>query len=384
MKPIEPQAPRNLVVMCDGTNNQVEGHLSNVLKLFRMCEQNDGQRVFYDPGVGTIGNDSTWGRLRQKFVSVLSLATGAGLDDNVLEAYRFLITAYRPGDRIYLFGFSRGAYTVRVLAGLIHMIGILQPDQVNLAGFALNAYKHSAESDDFRIAWDFGRIVQARRAPVHFMGVWDTVASMIVPRPDRFYIPSLRMLPYTRTNPSVRAFRHAIAIDERRRMFRLNRWNEGQKFCFDPQASEPVTIDQDCAQHWFAGNHSDVGGGYPEDESGLSKFPLEWIGREAETHGLALDAALFRHLALGETREGQRVKYVAPDALAPLHDSLTGGWWILEWLPKRSKWRETRKARLPWYLPRGEPRHIPGDAVIAPSAQSRRSADSTYHPDGFA
>lgn len=372
---------RNLVILCDGTSNQVEGDLSNVLKLYRMSGQTEDQRVFYDPGVGTIGNDSSWARLRQKVSSMLSMATGAGLDDNIVDAYRYLCSTYEAGDRIFLFGFSRGAYTVRALAGLVHMVGLLRPDQVNLASFALNAYKHSAEKDNLRIAWDFARVLRTRRATIHFVGVWDTVASMIVPRPDRLYVPSLRTLPYTRVNPSVRVFRHAIAIDERRRMFRLNQWVDGQEFVEDPFADPPSSVPQDSAQMWFAGNHSDVGGGYPEKDSGLSKFPLEWIVREAERFGLKVDEATFQHLVHGRRQQGGRHDYVPPYPMAPLHDALSGGWWILEWLPKRAKWMETRRRSLfGLYLPRGEPRRIPADAIFAPSALARMGADSGYRP----
>ena len=97
--------------------------------------------VFYDPGVGTVTEPSTWGRWKANIKLVLGLATGYGLDDNVLSAYCFLVEHYAPGDKIYLFGFSRGAYTVRVLAGLIHKIGLISPEQANLAGSGLVAYK---------------------------------------------------------------------------------------------------------------------------------------------------------------------------------------------------------------------------------------------------
>lgn len=372
---------RNLVVLCDGTSNQVEGDLSNVLKLYRIAEQSAGQRVFYDPGVGTIGNDSSWARLRQKVSSVLSMATGAGLDDNIIRAYRFLCETYRDGDRLYLFGFSRGAYTVRALAGMVHMVGLLRPDQLNLCGFALNAYKHAAERSDLHLAWDFARVMRSRTVDIHFVGVWDTVASMIVPRPDRFYIPSLRMLPYTRVNPSVRTFRHAMAIDERRRMFRLNRWTEDQSFAVDRFADPPVFVPQDCKQIWFAGNHSDVGGGYPEDVSGLSKIPLDWMIREAEAHDLRIDEDMFQHLVHGAALEHSRHDYVPPDPLGPLHDALKGGWWILEWLPKRSKWKETRRwSLLGLYLPLGERRAIPKGSAFAPSVAVREKADPKYRP----
>lgn len=373
---------RNLIVLCDGTSNQVEGDLSNVLKLYRIADQDSGQRVFYDPGVGTIGSDSAWARLRQKVSSVLSMATGAGLDDNIVDAYRFLCSTYRDGDRIFLFGFSRGAYTVRALAGLIHTIGILQPDQVNLASFALNAYKHAAEKENLRVAWDFAHVVRTRRAVLHFVGVWDTVASMIVPRPDRMYVPSLRTLPYTRVNPSVRIFRHAMAIDERRRMFRLNRWTDGQEFIEDPFAEPPSHVPQDSVQMWFAGNHSDVGGGYPEEVSGLSKYPLEWIVREAERAGLRIDEGMFQHLVHGKPQAGDRHDYVPPNPMADLHDALTGGWWLLEWLPKLASRKETRTgAFLGLYLPRGEKRRIPAGALFAPSVARRKGQDPMYRPE---
>lgn len=374
---------KNIVVCCDGTGNQIEGDLSNVMKLYRMVERDDDQRVFYETGVGTIGNDSAWGRLRQRAASVVGLVTGNGLDQNILDGYRFLCANHRDGDRIMLFGFSRGAYAVRALAGLIHMVGLLHPDQINLTDHALNAYKHSAEKDDLEVAWDFSRMVRGRRATVHFLGAWDTVASMIVPRPDRMYIPSLRTLPFTRFNPSVRAFRHAIAIDERRRMFRLNRWKEGQSFVIDPFSDPPNTIPQDCLQMWFAGVHADIGGGYPETRSGLAKFPLQWMVDEAIKHGLRVRPELYDELVMGKTRTGSRHFHVPPDPAAPLHRSLTCGWWPLEILPKLGRWKETRKSVAGLYLPMGEHRHIPPDGAIAPSAIERQILVPGYRPKGL-
>ena len=369
--------PRNLVVFCDGTGNQVEGDLSNVIKLYRATVRDDGQRAFYDPGVGTIGNDSAWGRLRQRAYGVFALVTGAGLDANILDAFRWLCATHRMGDRIFLFGFSRGAYTVRALAGLIHMVGLLEPDQAGLADYALNAYKHSAERSDLAIAWGFARIVGARRATIHFMGLWDTVASMIVPRPDRFYVPSLRMLPYTRENPSVRAVRHAVAIDERRRMFRLNRWVQRQLYVEDPFAEPRPVVDQDVRQMWFAGVHADIGGGYPEAASALAKFPLAWMADEAAAHGLRIDRRLVREMVEGGGR------FVAADAAGPLHRSLSGPWWALEVMPKRARWRETRRAAaLGLYLPLGERRRFGDGAEVAPSVDERRRLVPGYDPAG--
>jgi uncharacterized protein (DUF2235 family) len=116
---------KKLVICCDGTGNQVEGNLSNVLKLFRILHKNECQRVYYNPGIGTIGTDDPWTRLTQNTKGVFELATGYGLDAEILGAYRFLAEHYQKDDRVFLFGFSRGAYTIRALAGFIHIIGLL-------------------------------------------------------------------------------------------------------------------------------------------------------------------------------------------------------------------------------------------------------------------
>ena len=133
--------PKNIVICCDGTGNEISENISNVLKLYRCLRKTDKtkprQLVFYDPGVGTVTEPTTWHRWKSDINLVLGLATGYGLDDNVLAAYEFLVDNYRPGDQIYLFGFSRGAYTVRVLAGLIHKVGLISPEQANLAGSGL-------------------------------------------------------------------------------------------------------------------------------------------------------------------------------------------------------------------------------------------------------
>ncbi len=105
---------KNIVVCCDGTGNEIERNLSNVLKLFRIMHKSPEQRVYYSPGIGTIGSSDAWARLRQNVKSVFQLATGHGLDDDILGAYAFICRHYDEDDAIFLFGFSRGAYTVRV------------------------------------------------------------------------------------------------------------------------------------------------------------------------------------------------------------------------------------------------------------------------------
>jgi uncharacterized protein (DUF2235 family) len=348
---------KNIVVCCDGTGNEVKENLSNVLKLYRIAERNAEQVVFYDPGVGTLSSDDPWSRLKSKASQVFGLATGYGLDENVLDAYRFLVDTYEHDDKIFLFGFSRGAYTVRVLAGFLRMVGLVEKPQRNLADYALTAYKKAATRNDFQIAWRFERVIATRPVPLWFVGVWDTVSSVIVPRPDRFYIPSTIDLPYTKTNEYVRVLRHALAIDERRRMFRPSLWTEGKQFK-PRQPGKAEGEPQDVKQVWFAGVHSDVGGGYPEKESGLAKFPLCWMVDEARAHGLLVNESMYGHLALGKPRPGGEQSYVAPDATAQQHDSMTLGWRLIDWAPK--------------------PRSIPDGARIHWSVIERRAKDPKY------
>lgn len=391
---------RNLVILCDGTGNEIGVTISNVLKLFRVLDKNERQRVWYNAGVGTIGQQNPWTRFQQKLRGVLGLATGLGLDDHVLAAYRFLCANYARGDRIYLFGFSRGAYTVRALAGFIHVMGLFRPDQLNVAGYAWTAYKRSSAKDRSRSttdkprsadsadkmtsleeAWHFSRVIGGKPAPIEFVGVWDTVASVIVPRYEQLSF-SLQTLRFTRTNSSVKTFRQAMAIDERRRMFRLNWWTPSQRHAPNP-FDRAADVDQDVKQVWFAGVHADIGGGYKETESHLSKFPLAWMIEEAAAAGLEINRAMVNHLVHGKPRAGSKHRYQPPDAKGPLHRSLTLGWWVLEMLPKLTRWREWRRGRpgiLGIYFPLGEPRLIPRGATVHQSAAARRSAGIGYDP----
>lgn len=397
---------KKLVVLSDGTGNEVSENISNVLKFYRVLRKTDKtsprQVVFYDSGVGTLARPDPWIKFRQDAVTILGLMTGYGLDDRVLAAYAFLTDNYEDSDEIYLFGFSRGAYTIRVLAALIHKIGLLAPQQRNLADAALTAYKQSREfgahpdpidhsgeetpqpspvSRDDRAA-QFARIVSVRWPTIKFLGVWDTVASVIVPRPDRFYTFSLQELPHTRRNPSVHIFRQAIALDERRRMFRLHGWDEPQNFMHNRFSATTNSEPQDVKQVWFAGVHADIGGGYPEAESGLSKFPLLWMIDEAVAHGLAVNTQSVNQLAWGVQRKASPFTYVAPDVLRDPHQSLTNTWRSLEWLPKSDKYKEWKslKSSFGFYIPDGEPRPVAENALIHESVFQRMEAVAQYRP----
>ena len=402
---------RNIVICCDGTGNEISENISNVLKLYRCLRKTEKteprQLVFYDPGVGTLARPDPWHKLKQDFSAIMGLATGYGLDDKVLASYQFLVHNYQEGDQIYLFGFSRGAYTVRVLAGLIHKVGLISPEQANLAGSGLTSYKQfssdgqhgsgfelkaltdAGSDDDGPLpaskddqAAQFARILSTRWPTIRFVGVWDTVASVIVPRPDRFYWPSLEELAFTLENPSVKTFRQAISIDERRCMFRLKKWDAPQNFMHNRFSKTNNAEPQDIMQVWFAGVHSDIGGGYPEKQWGLSKYPLLWMIDEAVKCGLEVNPSTVNTLAWGRHRKGSPFQYVAPTIEGELHHSLHGAWWILEFIPKAAKYKEwpDRQAYFGFYIPDAEPRVIPEDAFVHESVVEKIAKDPKYRP----
>jgi uncharacterized protein (DUF2235 family) len=371
--------------------------------------------VFYDPGVGTLARPNPWKKLVQDASAIFGLATGYGLDDNVLHSYEFIVDNYEKGDAIYLFGFSRGAYTVRVLAGLIHKIGLIAKQQVNLAGSGLTAYKQFSSdttqpdggldlaqftdggavapgptSKDDQAA-QYARILSVKWPTIKFVGVWDTVASVIVPRPDRFYWPSLQVLAFVRENPSIEIFRQAIAIDEKRRLFRLQPW-ESRIFRHSRFGNTDHDGPQDSLQVWFAGVHADIGGGYPEIQSGLSKYPLLWMIEEAVKCGLRVDRATVNQLGWGRQRKNSPFSYVKPGFLPDPtnpdsaawqpHDSMNAAWRALEYWPKADAYKEwpARKSLLGHYIPDAEPRLIPEDAFIHESAIEKIAKDPYYKP----
>lgn len=377
---------KRIVVCCDGTGNEIKENQSNVLKFYRVLKESENQIGFYDPGVGTISNSGAWSRLKNRAKGVFGLATGNGLDANVLEAYRFLIKHYEVGDDLYFFGFSRGAHTIRVLAGFMNMVGLLHPHQEHLSSYALTAYKQSKTKDEFDIAWRVQEVLDTQRVTVRFMGCWDTVASVIVPRPDRMYLPSFEALPYVSSNPCVQVFRQACAIDERRRMFRLSRWEQPQKYKSNPFVKPENAEDQDIRQVWFSGVHADIGGGYPEAESGPAKYPLEWMVGEARAHGLEFREAMCKRLVLGQNpsnvEAGSKRDYAEPSVKATLHNSMTFWWKPLEYLPKKLKWHDdpARCVSKGFYFPLKEPRYIPPDAIVHRSVLERHQYDSSYNP----
>jgi uncharacterized protein (DUF2235 family) len=372
--------PKDIVILLDGTSNGIAAQRTNVLRLYGCLRKSPEQLVWYDPGVGTLGADGAWSRLWRDTTELWGMATGWGIDANVKQAYRFLIEHYDAGkesggarDRIFLFGFSRGAYTARMLAGFIHTIGLIDRRNANLIDYAWRAYKRIGEDerqDAFAEVRLYERILRPDRPPIRCLGLFDTVASVIEPGPGLW--PQLKSHAFTARNPSVESVRHAVALDERRRMFRQRPWPEDQLFRRNRFGTDSVP--QDAREVWFTGVHGDVGGGYPEAESALAKIALLWLIEETAAMGLDYVTQTVDRLVRGTDPDAT---YVRPDADAAAHDSMTRGWRIVEYLPLPEK----QNGRTVWRLGRARPRSVPAGARLHASvvARARRAGGLPPH-----
>jgi uncharacterized protein (DUF2235 family) len=267
---------KNIVLCLDGTGAQVQAKgNTNVLILFGMLDLSDPDRQveFYDPGVGTFGAPGAWSPLSKRLTKLAGLAFGYGIKTNLAEAYTYLIDHYRPGDRVYIFGYSRGAFTARGLAGLTHRAGLMRPGAQNLVSYLVRAYTkgNNWSDDDWEkvdlFAERFSHEIDGSRSmPIHFLGMWDSVKALGYFRFDPKW-------PYTRQLPNARTIRHAVSIDERRRPYRE----------YLVTAKDPAVL----TETWFAGVHSDVGGGFVS-KTKLSDVTLKWMTDGALDQGLLL------------------------------------------------------------------------------------------------
>jgi uncharacterized protein (DUF2235 family) len=348
--------PKNIVICCDGTGNEFRDRKSNVVKLYSTLAINQDQVAYYHPGVGTMGAPTARNWWERQWTRAKGLAFGAGLLDNVADAYRYLMNHYADGDRIFLFGFSRGAYTVRVLGGVLRKYGLLCPGNEDHIPYIMRMYakkrreagrqtrivENDRQDDEFK--WTFSRQEQV---DLHFVGVWDTVSSI-----GWIYDPI--KLPFTGTNSIIRNGRQAIAVDERRCFYMPLLW-----------AQTPSDSEQDIKQVWFRGAHSDVGGSYPEEESQLSQVTLEWMLQEAVGKGLKVNA----YKALCVLGKQPKCEPFLPDFLpgnpaAAIHKSLKGAWWLLEALPHRYDTTEDAGHQTRCRIPLGAHRRIPAGSRI--------------------
>ncbi len=324
---------KRIVICADGTWNRPEedldnDHPTNVLRLARAIKPTGKggipQQVFYDWGIGSY------------YDKVVGGATGRGMHKNIMDDYRYIVQNYSPGDEIYLFGFSRGAYTVRCLCGLINNCGILKRPDARLIQAAFQHYKNPAPA--FAPSGDesvkFRELHAHPSRQVKFVGVWDTVGAMGIPisflglfeDKDEFYD--------TKLGRNVSVARHALAIDEFRRDFAPTIWEPRDEV--------------DIKQVWFAGAHGNVGGMAPdEDGTSLADYPLAWMLDEAKTTGLTTETHLQASLN--------------PNPLASIHDSRRNFY--------RLKKKLNRKID-----------HGKGDVLIHNSVKARWDQDSAYRP----
>ena len=329
--------PKNIVILFDGTSNEISSNRTNILRLFGCLEKSKDQVVYYSPGVGTFGAENALSYHWRKLVELVGMATGWGMDQTVKDAYRFVINQYSPGksgagrDRIFIFGYSRGAYTARVLAGFINCLGLIHKDNLNLLDAAFRAYKAVNEKGDLNDDWAelnlYERMLRPDHAPIRFLGLFDTVAS--VWEWGR-YGPRFRLHAATSDNPSVQAVRHAVAIDERRSLYQPILWTKGQDY-FPNRFKTTAPVPQDDKELWFAGCHNDVGGGRPEAESALAKVPLVWMLQEAAPHGLELRETTVAEIVYGAN---PKKSYVAPDPMGQSHNSMNLFWSVVEFIPR--------------------------------------------------
>ena len=267
---------KRLVLCCDGTWNkpdeEQEGRPipTNVVKLAYRVAKRDAQGVpqitFYDQGVGT-GN----------FIDrITGGVLGKGLEGNILDAYRFLIANYELGDDIYLFGFSRGAFTARSIGGMIRKCGILRRGAIDRYREAKELY-HDLDGPESPKAVEFRKkysVSPELPIPIKFIGVWDTVGSLGIPKSGG--VSRKYEFHDTELSGIVENAYHALAIDEHRTPFTPTLWD------YKPKPNQKVE------QVWFCGAHSDVGGGYLENDASL--IALQWMLEKASEAGLSLDA----------------------------------------------------------------------------------------------
>lgn len=320
---------RHLVVCCDGTWNtpdqQQQGQPAptNVARLYHAVADREDQLRYYHPGVGT--GPGLLAHLEGGLV-------GKGLSDNIKSAYGWLARNYRPGDAIHLFGFSRGAFTVRSLGGMIRRCG-LPPDLRDAGPGAFWARVDELFADNYRE----GTAATAEVIPIEFLGVWDTVGSLGVPD----WLGPLKLLEDhtghvprfhdTKLGEHVRHARQALAIDEMRGPFMPTLWSN----------LDSVGEGRTARQVWFPGDHCDVGGGH--DRTGLSDGALKWMIDECRAAtGLVFDDAMYRQ--------------IKPNPQDVLHNSLRSVYTVL--CP----------------APRAIPFLTAGSPDVAPSAVERQAA----------
>ncbi|QRV98490.1 choline transport protein [Ceratobasidium sp. AG-Ba] len=321
---------RSLVLCFDGTSNHFSNTNTNVVKFMELLKKEDPERqlVYYQTGVGTYAPPGLLTNAGLSLATTLDKGFASFLYQHVIDGYKFLMQTYRAGDRISIFGFSRGAFTARALAGMVHCVGLLPQHNIEHVPFAYEVYKNASDAKppppekdcprgatparssslDSQIEQPVGALLRCKKGTkarhvnpedfkktfcisvaIDFVGVWDTVASVGSLWPTT--------LPWIDYNPGIRNFRQALALDERRANFIPSVW--------DHSRTNPKT--QTALEVWFKGGHADVGGGvvpprrcYENNQSMLSNISLRWMVRQC----FSVDTGIiFDHRALDKYRK---------------------------------------------------------------------------------
>jgi len=271
---------KRIALFLDGTWNTVDDD-TNVWRLKSLCKTDAEQICYYSAGVGT--------QFGQRLIGGMF---GYGLDDEVIRAYQWLMEHYTLNDHVFIFGFSRGAFTARSLSGFISKCGLLKPGaplslkqlyaryRQGAAAHTIRELKNIPDSElSFEDKWlkEYSMPI-----PIWFQGVWDTVGALGVPFGD-FPVISRSNYGFLETDLRInndRAF-HALAIDEHREAFAPTLWTRSTMKGADVYPQRPL---DEVEQRWFVGAHADVGGGYTNDL--LAQIPLKWLMSKAQLHGL--------------------------------------------------------------------------------------------------
>jgi len=338
---------RKIAVFFDGTWNKQKDR-TNVYRLYRLMESQrsfqgrfsplrfklteeaagprpeSDQLKFYHRGVGV-----NWGE------KVLGGAFGFGLSRNIKEGYLGLAQHFQPGDEVFVFGFSRGAYTARSLVGLIRKCGLPcprpLPELEAVTRKAYEIYREKAWHPDGREAEAFRKTFCWPETRIKFVGVWDTVGALGLPVHQVLFSSDNYRWHDTELSRRVEYAYHAVAVDEHRPDFNATVWSN----------AKPPAPGQHVEQRWFPGAHADVGGGYKNGK--LQQLPLRWMQEKAQACGLK-----FREDVV-----------VEPEAhLAPMHDSLRDFAW-------------GAYGKLPWIYPNYRRHHLGVNETIDDSVWKR-------------
>ncbi|KAI0248622.1 hypothetical protein BJV78DRAFT_1131065 [Lactifluus subvellereus] len=394
-----PRKPRTLVLCFDGTGNKFGSRNTNVVKLYSILKKdNPGLQIcyyqecssqfFFQAGIGTYFQPGVVSPMFHTAAQALDLMFAWYLKEHIIDGYKFLMQNYHEGDTVCIFGFSRGAFTARALAGMLHKVGLLSKDNFEQIPFAYELYK-SSKRKSHKLANRFKKSF-CRNVPIDFLGVWDTVAS--------FGFLNAGTLPFVGTNDMIRVFRQALSLDERRAKFRPNLYHrpivapgpelqqtqsplkrvarslntfKGRKTrCPDTSPDSFSTnhyandlgFETNIQEVWFAGCHSDVGGGNAKDSErhALSNIPLRWMLREILNSGCRI--------------------HFDPTELKHLRDELKKKvyWWILEVFPTYYK-SQNEEGQWIGNCHWGSGRELPPHPVFHESVRTRMRDSSLYY-----